>query len=98
MKANGLNLVDGKTGNQNETTRIASIFSPNVRVTIVCTVRRGSVEVTCSGSPLIQWSGDPQRLSLDERFWSGGAPDKLFLGVWDTGFRLSKLELVALGP
>jgi hypothetical protein len=97
IKANGLNLVDGKTANSNETTKIASVFTAGSPTTIVCTIRKSSVEVTTNGQSLFQWSGDPGRLSLDERFWSGAAPGRLFLGSWETSYRISRLELVPLG-
>jgi len=98
IKANGLNLVDGRSADNNSTTKIASVFLPGTPTTIVCTVRKSAVQVTASGRPLIDWSGDPSRLSLDQRFWSGGAPAKLFLGTWESSWQISKLEVVPLGP
>jgi hypothetical protein len=46
IKANGLNLVDGRTADNNETTKIASVFTTGTATTIVCTVRKSAVQVT----------------------------------------------------
>jgi hypothetical protein len=97
-RANGLNLVDGKTADDNETTNIAAVFDAGRPTTIVCIVRKTAVQITSNGQPLIQWSGDPARLSLDQRFWPHSAPGKLFLASWESSYRISKLELVPLAP
>ena len=96
--ANALNLVGRRTGDDNETTQIAAVFTTGQRTTIECTVRRKAVAVSYNGQPLIQWSGDPRRLSLDRRFWFGAAPGKLFLGAWGSSFRITRMELVPLSP
>lgn len=91
-----LSLLDGRTGDNNDTTNSTQVFQPGRAVNIVCTVRKNSVDVQCDGRSMIQWSGDPLRLSVDSRFWSGIPGNKLFLASWMSGFRISKLELSPL--
>ena len=96
MRASGLNMVNGRTADNNETTFTSAVFTPGTPSTIVCTVRKASVQVTCNGQQVVNWSGDPQQLSLDARFWTDIPAGKLFVGAWQTNFRISKLELVPL--
>jgi len=97
MMASGLNTVSGRTADDNATTFRSPVFLPGKPGTIVCTVRRSSVQVSCNGQPVMDWSGDPGQLDLDRRFWTDIPADKLFLGAWSATFRISKLELVPLG-
>lgn len=89
----GLNRLDGKTGDVNETTHRGRVLTDEGTNTIVCTVGPKSVQVECNGTTIIDWQGDPQRLSRDRR-WKTGRPDHLMVGCWDTRFRISRLELV----
>ena len=98
IQANALDMVDGKSGDKNPTTRIAPVFAPGRRTTIVCDVKSSSVTVTRDGQPLIQWSGNPEQLSLDGRYRRGIAPDKPFLAVWNASFRFSRLEIIPHSP
>jgi hypothetical protein len=95
-RSNAISMIGGRTGDNNETTVQRPIFRPGAPSTIVCTVRRTSVQVTCDGQPLLNWAGDPRQLSLDTRFWTGIPADKLFLGTWNTSFRISKLDIAPL--
>lgn len=91
-------MVNGKSGDKNPTTRIAPVFAPGRCTTIVCDVKSSSVTVTRDGQPLIQWSGNPEQLSLDGRYRRGIAPDKPFLAVWNASFRFSRLEIIPHSP
>ena len=96
IMASGLNTVNGRTADNNATTFRSPVFRPGKPGTIVCTVRRSSVQVSCNGQPVMDWSGDPRQLDLDRRFWTNVPADKLFLGAWSATFRISELELVPL--
>jgi hypothetical protein len=95
-KASGLNTIDGRTADNNETTFHSPVFTAGAPTTIVCLVRESSVQVLCNGDSVVNWTGDPRQLDLDRRFWTRLPEDRLFLGTWLTTFRITKLELAPL--
>jgi beta-mannanase len=89
----GLERIDGKVSQDNETTRRGWRFTNGRPTTIVCKVRRGGVSVTCEGKPIIDWAGDASRLSIVGG-WKVPDDGQLFLGGWKGGaFRFRKLEV-----
>ena len=66
----GLERIDGKVSQDNETTHRGWRFVNGRRATITCEVRKGGVAVTCDGKRIVDWRGDPGRLSLVEG-WRG---------------------------
>jgi hypothetical protein len=96
VMASGLNTVDGRTADDNTTTFRSPVFPPGKPGTIVCSVDRSSVQVSCNGQPVMEWSGDPGQLDLDRRFWTDIPAGQLFLGAWSGTFRVSKMELAPL--
>ena len=91
---NGLSLVDRVSVDRNETRRQGIVFRKGETCTIVCIVRRSKVKVTCDGETVVDWTGDPERLSLDKRFWSGVPGNRLAVTTWAGAvFRISKLEI-----
>lgn len=97
-QTSGLDMLDGRRANENETTRHGRFFQQQRPHVIVCTVTPSSVQVTCDGTTVIQWSGDPSRLTLRPE-WDRLAPTTgLALAVYDrqTQFRISRVELESL--
>lgn len=94
--SSGLNLLDGRSVDRNSTKYSGRIFPDGAPRTIVCEVRPGKIHVTCDGATIVDWQGDPQRLSLDQRFWKVRTPGRLLLGGWGTQFRVTKLQLTPL--
>jgi len=95
---NGLSLVGGASADRNETRRQGRVFREGKPCTIVCSVRRSGVRVTCDGETIIDWTGDPERLSLDRRYWLNVPQNRLAVATWaGVVFRISKLELDPLG-
>lgn len=89
----GLERIDGKVSQDNETTHRGWRFSNGRPTTINCRVRRGGVSVTCDGKPIIDWKGDASRLSIVGG-WKVPDDGQLFLGGWKGGaFRFRKLEV-----
>ncbi len=89
----GLNLVNGQTGNSNATTFSGQVLRPGETNRVVVTVQPHSVTVEVNDRKIIRWAGDAKELSVDRRFW----PDsrgRMFLGSWQTTFRVSKLTLM----
>jgi len=94
----GLHHLDGKRAVNNESTHKGAVFVDGEPNTIVCTVRKMGVHVTSNGQTILNWAGDPQRLSLD-RTWKIRDPRQLFLAKdWIVSYSISKLELAPLGP
>ena len=91
----GLNRLDGKTGDANESTRRGTLIVDGRSNVIVCTVGPKSVKIVCNGKTAIEWQGDPNRLSLDRR-WRTGPAGRLRISTWDSRYRVSKLELKRL--
>lgn len=98
MMASGLNTVGGRTADDNPTTFRSPVFPPGEPGTIVCSVRRSAVRVSCNGRHVMDWSGDPGQLDLDRRFWTDIPAGQLFLGTWSGTFRVSKMELAPFAP
>ncbi|QDU38527.1 hypothetical protein Mal4_28560 [Maioricimonas rarisocia] len=88
----GLNRLDGRTGDVNESTHRGKVLPNGRRNTIVCTVTPKSVLVSANGRTVINWTGSPQRLSRDHR-WTPGLDDHLQIGCWATKWRITRMEL-----
>jgi hypothetical protein len=56
-----------------------------------------AVVVTCDDRVVVQWRGDPRRLSLDHRFlpsnYSESDRSRLWLGTWDSKLLIRELNL-----
>lgn len=93
----GLHLLDGKTVEQNDTRHGGTVFADERPKTIVCTVHSARVRVAADGQTLIDWHGDPRRLSIEPRM---ALPDELGLALagWNTSYLLSVVELRPLPP
>jgi hypothetical protein len=88
----GLNLVAGQTGDDNATTYRGRVLRPGMRNRVNIDVRRNQVDVLVNEQPIISWSGNPTDLTIDSRFWPAWK-GKLYVGSWNTAFRVSRLEL-----
>ncbi|HET6882235.1 MAG TPA: hypothetical protein VFI31_18870 [Pirellulales bacterium] len=91
----GLDRVDGKPFDQNETTRRGPTLLAFKEHTTVCTVRRNHITVTCDGEPVIDWRGKPEQLSLDPK-WRPPDKVRLFLAGGPGEYRFSKIEARSL--
>jgi hypothetical protein len=92
---NGLELVDGKPYDGNETTvegAKAAAIRPDRSTTIICSVRKTGLVVTADDKTIIDWKGDSRRLSID-KVWSTPIPGALFIGSDNGSFEFTKLEL-----
>jgi hypothetical protein len=92
---NALENVDGKNFNQNLTAVRRAVMRKGRLSEVVCTVRKGAVEVQVDGRPLLDWRGDPLSLSLSE-YWSTPHSEALFLGAYDCRYRFYRVTLTAL--
>lgn len=89
----GLERIDTRNFADGETRTVRKIFENDRPVTIVVAVRRGGLQVTVDGRPLVQWRGDPRRLDV----WEGWQiPNKkvLFIASSGTAYLVHQLSVV----
>jgi hypothetical protein len=96
QQASGLNLLDGRSASRSPEAYREPIFTDDAPRSIVCTVRPGKIQVLCGDKTIVDWEGDPARLSLDQRFWKVRTPGRLTIGGWGTSFKITQLRLTAL--
>lgn len=91
-----LENVDGRNVG-NPTTRTGLLFQVGRLSTVQVQVRSQQVRVSVDGARLIDWQGEPARLSLSD-YWSTSHNDRLFLGAYDCRYRIHRVTLRPLGP
>ncbi|HTI50272.1 MAG TPA: hypothetical protein VL475_04950 [Planctomycetaceae bacterium] len=89
----GLNALDGKPFENNELTGQGPVLPEGNLHKLTCVVRKRELVVECDGRRLIGWSGDPVRLAASFTTWIVPRADRPFIGGWQTGFRIRRLEL-----
>lgn len=97
----GLNLIDGRPGNMNETAyhgRLIPFGSgasglSNSKLIFVCSVRRNSVALHAQDKLIFHWKGDFARLTAGQN-WKLPRSDTLWVGAWRTRFRIHALNLL----
>ncbi len=89
-----LENVDGGNVGNNPTTVSADLFQKDRLSQIVCEVREEGVRVIVDGVEIINWHGDPSRLTLSD-YWN--TPNAvLFLGAYDCRYRFYRVTLQPL--
>ncbi|HEV7224471.1 MAG TPA: hypothetical protein VGN42_17315 [Pirellulales bacterium] len=91
----GLELLDDKGSSDNETTLNGRLLVDGRPSTLAYTVRRNGIEVSLDGRTVIDWHGDPKRLSMIEE-WKIPDSARLSLNTFKTVCRISKIELAPL--
>ncbi|MFO1042315.1 MAG: hypothetical protein U0941_11050 [Planctomycetaceae bacterium] len=91
--SSGLDTIDGRRWDNNETSLRGPILKPGIPVQIACTVSRSSIRIDADGKTLIDWRGDVKRLSIPGE-WALPDGRQLFLG---TNHHL-KIRNLKLGP
>ncbi|HEY3966093.1 MAG TPA: protein kinase [Planctomycetaceae bacterium] len=91
----GLEYLDGKTINDNEATHRGGVFVANQDAQISCTIRKDGVACTIDGKRIIDWRGDPKRLSLPQGFVPPD-PQAPFLATIGSSYEIRKLTLSPL--
>lgn len=90
----GLNLVNGRDGSQNETTYRGKLILKDVPTTVLCSVRATGVAVRVGDKLIFDWKGDPSSLGASS-WWNIPRRDTLFIGAWESRFRIQRLSLIA---
>ncbi len=89
-----LENVDGGNVGNNPTTVSANLFQKDRLSQIVCEVHEEGVRVIVDGVEIINWHGDPSRLTLSD-YWN--TPNAvLFLGAYDCRYRFYRVTLQPL--
>jgi hypothetical protein len=91
----GIAMLDGRWGDQNETTVQTTNLLQGGPHTIVCCVHPDQIEVQVDQRKLIDWHGDSRRLSIDPRT-SVPKSDRLFLVTYLSSYRITKMEIEPL--
>ena len=88
----GLNQVDGQSPQRNATAYRQPIFTPGKPTTMEFIVERSGIRIICDEKVVIDWQGEPERLSLGRRGWRGMPPHRLGIATWSS-YRISRIEL-----
>ena len=90
----GISSIDGKLAQQNETIFREAVLTDRLPHTIRITVGRRSVRASVDGREVVNWEGDPSRLSMSDDLPN---PLNVSFGSGYDRFRFLKLELRPLG-
>ena len=96
-KFSGLDKLDDRQCDDNESTRAGHFLDPGRPCTLVYTVRANAVTLEIDGTTVIRWTGDPKRLSMPDIF-KLPEPRRLAIASHESVFRLSKIEISPLAP
>jgi hypothetical protein len=91
----GLEWIDGRRCDANETTRAGLLLTKDALSEVDITVRKGEYQTLVNGNEVFTFKGESARLSLQiGRF--PAHPGALWVGAYESVFRIRKLELVPL--
>ncbi len=82
----------GRYPNLFGTTCKPHLLSGDATHTLVCRVRQNGLCLFCDGHRALQWTGDPQLLSLPNQ-WSIAAPGYVSIGSQKTTYEFTRLEV-----
>ena len=89
---NGLRSIDGVLEDKNETSYRGNLFPSGKPVTILCSVRRSSIEVTVNRKRVVLWKADYKRVSLGK--WSIPSGEALMLCALNGTYHISRITLI----
>jgi len=98
-KCTGLDGLDGVPLDLSPNVHRGQLLFPSRAARLSLTVRRGSINLTCDGSRVVAWSGDPKRLIGFFR-WHIPDPKLLFLASSSSILfrKMTLTPLTAAGP
>ncbi len=89
-KRSGLAWIDGKNEPSNSTFYRKPVFTTGRESEIVCTVHNSHLHITCDDKTIVDWAGDPSRLTLHPNFRVPS--DRLFIETLFSSFRITELQ------
>jgi hypothetical protein len=88
----GIHNLDGKPSNQNESTKQGAFLPLNKRVDLECRVHENEIHLMIDQTPVVDWRGDPARLSLSPD-WPVPHTDWLFVSSYMSEFDISSFTI-----
>jgi hypothetical protein len=89
--ASAIENIDGRNVG-NDTTFRGRVFKRGRLSQLVVTVRKDGVSMTVDGRQIIQWRGNPNRLSLSD-YWATPDKNAMFFGAYDCRYRFYRATL-----
>jgi hypothetical protein len=90
----GLDLIDGKPANSNETHRSGQILHTGRKNKIVVAVRRGRIIFTVNGQEVVNWTGNHNRLSAHKSGgWEEPGHSAIVIGTFQSRFAFHSVVL-----
>lgn len=93
-RRSGLAWIDDKNEPSNSTLYRKSVLPTGRDFEIVCTVHSSHLRITCDGKTIIEWTGDPSRLTIHPNFRVPS--DRLFVEALLGKFRISQLQYIPI--
>ena len=91
----GIHNLDGQPSNHNESTKQGAFLPLKKRVDLDCRVRRNEIHLEIDKAPVVDWRGDPARLSLSPD-WPVPHTDWLFVSAYLSEFDISSFTIEPL--
>jgi hypothetical protein len=92
-QTSGISAIDNRSFDNNETTVHGSLLAENAPTPISATVRNQELTITVAGNSIINWKGNPKRLTLGQDP-AGTDPHFLFLAVQKGArYRIDSMKL-----
>lgn len=93
----GLSAIENIDGQNvgNASTREANVLKQGMTSQIITTVTPQGVKMEIDGQTIVDWKGNPERLSLSD-YWSTPNERALFIGAYDCRYRIHRITLESL--
>ncbi|QDT92193.1 hypothetical protein [Gimesia algae] len=92
-QACGLHYLDGRGGDQNESTYKRGVFPDQKEHTILCRVTPESVFVEVDDNRIIDWHGDPKRFRISSDSAATRGRELFLAETKNVSYRISKIQL-----
>jgi hypothetical protein len=96
-RSSGIDTLDWQRPEQNPTRHDGQVLLPGKTVQLDYIVTPDSIRVLADGSPIVDWKGDPRRLTPSPAFihlaLSADERARLGIGAWGTQFKVSQAVL-----
>ncbi len=92
----GLESVDGKRVDQNETRWNGAVFRDGKKSTVAVSVRKGGISATVDDQKVVDFKGDRSRLSMPNDWMTSNAK-ALWLGSWEGVFQIDQAVVTPVG-
>ncbi len=95
QRFSGIHNLDGKPANENESKKPGVFLPSHKPVDIDCRITADSIWLQVDQQPVIDWRGDPRRLSVSPD-WPVPQSDWLFLSAYDSEFDVREFTIESL--